>query len=70
MGICTQDEELRKRFDVNQSAKWLENYFTVCTEELKTFARITGNNDVHNLSVNDLCTTNSEISMFTNIDHV
>jgi len=70
VGICTQDDELRKRFDIDKSAKWLENYFMVCTHELKTFARITGNNDVHGLSVNDLCTTNSEISMFTNIDHV
>ena len=70
VGICTQDENLKKKLNIEQSAKWLENYFNVCTEELKTFARITGNYDVHNLSVTDLCTTNSEISMFTSIDHV
>jgi len=70
MGIATQDEELRKRFDVNSGAKHLENFLKVSTEELKTFARLTGNKDVHNLSISDICTTNSEISNHTNIEHV
>ena len=38
-------------------------------EELRTFARITGNEDIHNLSVDDLCTINREISEYTNIAH-
>lgn len=29
-----------------------------------------GNNDVHGLKINDLCTINSEISMHTEIKHV
>jgi len=43
---------------------------TVSTNELKDFARLTGNNDVHGLKINDLCTINSEISMHTEIKHV
>ena len=39
-------------------------------EELKDFARLTGNDDVHKLSIHDLCTTNSEISGHTEIEHV
>jgi len=39
-------------------------------EELRDFARLTGNNDVHHLSIRDLCTTNSEISSHTGIEHV
>jgi len=70
MGIATQDEELRKRFNVDSGAKHLENFLKVSTEELKTFARLTGNEDVHNLSISDICTTNSEISNHTNIEHV
>jgi hypothetical protein len=31
---------------------------------------LTGNDDVHKLSINDLCTTNSEISNHTQIEHV
>jgi methylamine---glutamate N-methyltransferase subunit C len=70
MGIATQDEELRKRLNVEHSAKQLENYLNVSTEELKTFARLTGSNDVHKLSESDICTTNTEISNHTSIEHV
>lgn len=70
VGIATQDPELRKRLDIDKSARGLKNFLTVSTEELKNFARLTGNDDVHQLSINDLCTTNSEISMYTEIKHV
>ena len=70
VGIATQDPELRARFDIERSTKQLENYLRVCTEELKHFARLTGNNNVHSLSIQDLCTTNSEISNHTSIEHV
>lgn len=70
MGITTQDETLRSKMNVDQSAAGLANYLRVSTEELKDFARLTGNDDVHNLSIQDLCTTNSEISNHTAIEHV
>jgi len=70
MGITTQDPELRKRFNVEKASKGLENFINVSTEEMKDFARITGNMDIHDLSTDDLCTTNSEISSHTNISHV
>ncbi len=47
-----------------------ENEKYHATEELKDFARLTGNDDVHKLSIRDLCTTNSEISEHTEIEHV
>ena len=70
MGITSQDPELRSRFDIERSAKWLERFLSVSLEELKTFARLTGNDDVHGLTIADLCTTNSEISGHTTIPHV
>jgi glutamate synthase domain-containing protein 2/DNA-directed RNA polymerase subunit RPC12/RpoP len=70
MGITTQDPELRARLSIENSAKMLENFLRVSTEELKDFARLTGNTDVHKLSIKDLCTTNSEISEHTDIEHV
>ncbi|MBT5030092.1 FMN-binding glutamate synthase family protein [archaeon] len=70
VGVATQNPELRKRLKVDLSAKRLENYLSVSTEELKYFARLTGNIDVHKLSINDLCTVNSEISNHTDIEHV
>ncbi len=70
VGIATQDPELCRRLDVDQAAKWLENFLRVSTDELKSFARLTGKDDVHKLSIRDLCTTNSEISNHTAIEHV
>ena len=70
VGVATQDDELRKRLKIETAAKRVENYLRVSTEELKTFARITGHNDVHDLNINDLCTINSEISDYTDIKHV
>lgn len=70
VGVATQDEELRKRLKIESASKRVENYLKVSTDELKTFARITGHNDVHELNINDLCTINSEISDYTDIKHV
>ena len=70
MGVATQDDELRQRLKIETAAKRVENYLKVSTDELKTFARITGHNNVHDLNINDLTTINSEISDYTNIKHV
>lgn len=70
VGGTSQDPELRSRLQVDISAKKLENFLTVLTEELKDFARLTGNDDVHKLNLGDLCTANSEISDHTEIGHV
>ena len=70
MGITSQDPELRQMVNIDESAKRLTNFLRVSTEELKDFARLTGNNNVHRLSIHDLCTTNSEISNYTEIEHV
>lgn len=70
MGVATQNEKLRKRLKIDLASKRVENFLKVSTEELKTFARITGHSDVHDLNLYDLCTVNSEISDFTDIKHV
>ena len=70
VGVATQDDELRKRLKTETAAKRVENYLKVSTDELKTFARITGHDNVHDLNINDLCTINSEISDYTDIRHV
>jgi glutamate synthase domain-containing protein 2/rubredoxin len=70
MGITTQDPFLRANFDMDTAARYLENFLRVSTEELRDFARLTGNNSVHKLALSDLCTTNSEISNHTAIGHV
>lgn len=69
VGVATQDEKLRARFQTEAAAKRVENYLRCSAEELKTFARITGNADIHGLSAADLCTTSQEIAEHTNIAH-
>ena len=69
VGVATQNEKLRERLHIDSAAKRVENYLKCSAEELKVFARITGNTDIHGLSVNDLCTINEEISEHTNIAH-
>lgn len=70
VGVATQDEELRKRLHIENSANRVANFLNVSLEELKTFARISGHKDIHDLSVDDLYTVNSEVSNYTNIQHV
>ncbi len=70
MGIATQDPELRRRLDVDRAARQLANFLSASVRELQDFARLTGNSSVHDLSLKDLCTTNSEISNYTDIPHV
>ena len=69
VGVATQDPELRKRFQEEAAAKRVANFLNVSLEELKTFARITGHQKLHDLNVEDLCTIDREISEHTNIPH-
>ena len=70
VGITSQDPKLRARLRIDKSAQRLENFLRVSTEELKAFSRLTGNENVHGLSLSDICTVNSEISGHTEIEHV
>ncbi len=70
VGIATQDPALRARLNVDTSAQRVSNYFRVSTDELREFSRLSGHEDVHDLSRLDLCTVNSELSRHAGIDHV
>lgn len=69
VGVATQDEELRSRFKGEESAMRVANYLNVSLEEIKSFARITGHCNVHDLCVSDLCTISREIAEYTDISH-
>ncbi|MBT3318941.1 MAG: FMN-binding glutamate synthase family protein [Clostridia bacterium] len=70
VGCATQDEELRERLNEDNSAMRVANYLEVTRNELKTFARLAGYDDVHKLCVEDLVTVDSEVSGHTAIKHV
>ena len=69
MGIATQDEDLRARLHEDAAAARVANFLNVTLDELKMFARITGHGNLHDLSVEDLCTISREISEYTDIPH-
>ena len=69
VGIATQDPFLESRLDVDKGARRVANYLETTANELKSFTRATGHDDIHNLSLDDLCTINSEISENTGIRH-
>ncbi|MDL2270809.1 alpha-hydroxy-acid oxidizing protein [Methanobrevibacter sp. OttesenSCG-928-I08] len=70
MGITTQNKELRERFESDKAIKRLENYLITSLNELKTFGRITGHKNIHDLNLEDIATYNKDISEFTYIGHV
>ncbi len=69
VGMATQDPDLRKRLDTDKAAQRVANFLNCSFDELRTFARITGHKDIHDMSVDDLCTISREISEFTDIPH-
>lgn len=69
VGVATQDPELRRRLNGDAAALRVANYLNCSLAELKTFARITGHPNLHDLNVEDLITINREISEFTDIRH-
>lgn len=69
VGVATQKPELRSLLNIDTAANRVANYLNGSLEELRTFARITGHANLHDLSVEDLVTINREISEYTNIPH-
>ena len=65
----THDPFLTKRLDVDVGAQRVANFMTALTKELATFVRITGHVSVHDLTKDDLCTTDEEISKYCGIRH-
>ena len=67
VGIATQDAQLRGRLVIDKSVERFVQLYRATTEELKTFARICGRDDVHALDLSDVFTTSYEIAQLTDI---
>jgi glutamate synthase domain-containing protein 2 len=60
-GITTHNPELAKQLDVEEGVRRFKNFVKVSTGEIAEFARITGKNDVKNLSREDLVAVSREL---------
>lgn len=69
VGVATQNPELRERLQISPAAQRVANFLNVSRKELETFARITGNSSVHDLSMDNLVTLHKEIAEYTGIRH-
>lgn len=70
VGIATQNPELRARMQIDAAAARVANFLNVSRSELETFARITGNHSVHDLSLENLVTTSHDIAKYTEIKYI
>lgn len=69
VGVATQNPELRGRFQPSAAAQRVANYLNVSRKELETFARVTGNPSIHDLSTDNLVTLDRDIAEYTGIRH-
>ena len=69
VGIATQREDLRARFEMEPATTMAARYFSVVRDQLADYCRVLGKRDIRTLSVTDLITTDSEISTHTGVEH-
>ncbi len=66
-GIATQKEELRKRLDVDASAKRLARFFEASTELMKVMARACGHNHLGQFGPDDLSTWHVDMARLSGV---
>jgi len=67
-GIATQDPVMRRILLEEKAVKGFVNFYTVTRKELEQFTRLNGKNDVRDLSIKDLVTTDSDVSSATGVE--
>ena len=67
VGITTQNENLRKKLNIDIASQNVANFIKNCTEEIKMIAGACGENDVHKLNKGRLRALNSEIAKITKV---
>ena len=66
-GIATQKEELRKRLDIDTSAKQLHNFFNASTELMQVMARACGHDSFSKFNKDDLATWHRNMSSLSGV---
>ena len=68
VGIATQKESLRKRLQIEESAKRLNNFFRAAVELMQVMARACGHTHLGEFNRNDLVVWKKEMADLTGID--
>jgi glutamate synthase domain-containing protein 2 len=69
VGIATQRDHLRARFQIDKSAGQLRNYFGATVELMKILARACGHRHLGDFTVHDLTTWNADIAKLAGIQY-
>mgnify|MGYP001820132662 FL=1 len=68
-GIATQKDELRKRINIEDSARRLQNFFVASTELMKVMARACGHDAFSKFNSEDLATWHREIACLSGVKY-
>ena len=66
-GIATQNEELRKKLNIEKSALQLNNFFTASVELMQVMARACGHDALNQFNYDDLATWNREMALLSGV---
>lgn len=66
-GVTTHDPALTKQLNVDEGVRKLTNFIQASTKEIANFARITGKDDINQLSPDDLVCLHLELSQLTGL---
>jgi glutamate synthase domain-containing protein 2 len=66
-GIATQKEELRKRLDIDKSAKQLHNFLSASIELMQVMARACGHDSLAGFNREDLATWDREMALLSGV---
>lgn len=66
-GVATQKPELRKKINIDQSAKQLSNFFKASTKLMQVMARACGHDDLGKFNKNDITTWKRDMAELTGI---
>ena len=66
-GIATQNEELRKRLDVDHAAQRLSNFFNAAVELMQVMARACGHHHLNQFTLEDLATFDREMAALAGV---
>jgi glutamate synthase domain-containing protein 2/CDGSH-type Zn-finger protein len=68
-GVATQKDELRKKINIENSAKKLQNFFLASTELMKVMARACGHDALSKFTNEDLATWHREIAYLSGVKY-
>ncbi len=68
-GIATQDANLRKKLNIDNSSVQLKNFFNASVELMKVMARACGHNHLNKFNKDDLATWHREMALLSGVTY-